>query len=201
MNKETVKKLLERFYEGLTTAEEEQQLRAFFSGEAVPPEMEADRELFLALAKEGEETAPPELQEKLTGLIDEHYAGAEHSGTVSLPAWVLRTVPLAATLIVVLATYFFLLSRKPRDTYSDPQTAYLEARKALMLVSRNFNKGTRNLSYLREISLPASEMNKLGNTVGKLEHLPYIRLMPSEPGSRSRQEKKQGENTEENKNK
>ena len=201
MDRETTKRLLKKYYEGRTSAEEEQLLREYFGSGEVPPELEPDRELFAALAEEGSEKPPATLQGQLEDMIDTHYATTTERKTLSLRTWALRAIPLAASLILVLATYFFLLSRKPRDTYSDPQTAYLEAKKALLLVSRNFNKGTRSMAYLREISLPATEINKVQRTVGKLNDLPYIDLTPAETKNNRDQENTGGKHAEKNKNK
>ncbi len=201
MDRETTKRLLKKYYEGRTSAEEEQLLRKYFGSGEVPPELVPDRELFAALAEEGSEKPPATLQGQLEDMIDMHYAATTERKTLSLRTWALRAIPLAASLILVLATYFFLLSRKPRDTYSDPQTAYLEAKKALLLVSRNFNKGTRSMAYLREISLPATEINKVQRTVGKLNDLPYIDLTPAETKNNRDQENTGGKHAEKNKNK
>ncbi len=201
MDRETTKRLLKKYYEGRSSAAEERLLREYFGSGEVPPELEADRELFAALAEEENEKPSASLQGQLEDMIDTHYTATTERKTLSLHTWALRVIPLAASLILVLATYFFLLSRKPRDTYSNPQTAYLEAKKALLLVSRNFNKGTRSMAYLREISLPATEINKVQRTVEKLNDLPYIDLMPAGTKNNGDQEKIRGKHAEKNKNK
>ena len=45
---EKVRKILERFYQGETTLEEERWLQDYFSSATVPEELMADKELFMA---------------------------------------------------------------------------------------------------------------------------------------------------------
>ena len=175
MDREQVKALLDKFYEGTATPEEERHLRQFLLGDRVPEEFAADREFFLAVEEAGGEEPPAAFTRRMEELIDEHYNGTA-GRTISLRRWLWRTLPVAASLMLVLATYFFLLSREPQDTYQDPQLAYQETKKVLLYVSRKFNQGAGKLSYLQEVSVPVKEMKKVGSTVERMEKIPCLHL-------------------------
>lgn len=71
-NYDHIKRLLEKFYNGESTPEEEQELSAFFtSAEELPEELEADRKVFAALSEAsafGE--APADLDDNIMAAID-----------------------------------------------------------------------------------------------------------------------------------
>ena len=67
-----MKQLLNKYYEGLTTEQEEQTLKDWLLSEDVPEEFAADRELFLQLqsAATNEPELPEGFSERLETLID-----------------------------------------------------------------------------------------------------------------------------------
>lgn len=67
-----MKQLLNKYYEGLTTEQEEQTLKDWLLSEDVPEEFAADRELFLQLqsAATNEPELPGGFSERLEALID-----------------------------------------------------------------------------------------------------------------------------------
>ena len=67
-----MKQLLNKYYEGLTTEQEEQTLKDWLLSEDVPEEFAADRELFLQLqsAATNEPELPDGFSERLETLID-----------------------------------------------------------------------------------------------------------------------------------
>ena len=199
MDREQVKALLDKFYEGTATPEEERHLRQFLLGDRVPEEFAADREFFLAVEEAGGEEPPAAFTRKLESLIDEHYAVAA-GRTVSLRRWLWRTLPVAASLLLVLATWWYLASQKPKDTYSDPRLAYQETKRVLLFVSRKFNQGAGKLSYLQEVSVPVKEMKKVGSTVERMEKIPYLHLQTT-PGAGEKAGKMRTNETDTNQNK
>ena len=189
METEQLRALLERFYEGKTSCEEEETLRRTLLETEVPEEFAADREFFLAMGEARVEEPSPAFARKLEALVDEHYASGKAGRVIPLRQWLLRAVPVAASLLLVLGTYFFLLSRKPKDTFQDPQLAYQETKRILMYVSQKFNQGAQTLSYLDDLSLPAREMRKVGKAARIVDHVPYLRLPGESPAASRKNEK------------
>lgn len=72
MDVKYIKDLLEKFYEGTSSQEEDNILSEFFnSGESIPQDMEADRRMFAVLSDPSKYAMPPaDLQEKIMEAVD-----------------------------------------------------------------------------------------------------------------------------------
>jgi hypothetical protein len=152
MRNEEISRLIEKFYNGVSTEDEERYLRALFSGDQVPEGFETEKELILfCMAKGGFEGPSLNLEERILNRVDE--AGRKslslRFGKNFLP--LISTV--AAVFVLLMGTYFFLESRsRYRDTFSDPEVAYSETMKILMDVSLRLNKGTKALEPVGRLS-------------------------------------------------
>lgn len=168
MKIEEVKLLIEAFYNGETTSVEEQALLRYFEGESIPDELEEDRYVFLQLSKAKPVDIPLGLESRLNSLIDE-LAEAEAKEFVSMPVtrktnhrqlWV-RVGGIAASLAILFSIELIVNDKEEgdmsvqlahnvelKDTYQDPDVAYQEAEKALLLVSANLNKGVNQISVV-----------------------------------------------------
>ena len=151
MKEEKLKELLEKYYNGKSSEEEEAILREYFSGEEILPGFEADSEIFSYYAT-GNEIVPPsdDLEARIIRSVDtlERNQKFRTGRLVILSA--------AATLLMLIGSYFFLTSGSGiEDTYDDPQVAYLEARRILYDVSVRLNKGTQALQTVERMNIAA----------------------------------------------
>jgi hypothetical protein len=149
MKEELLKELLEKYYNGETSLEEEQSLRDFFSNANVPGGYEAEKEIFSYYPELALNTEPDDdLEGRIRVAIDR--AGEPvKTRTRFLRPYTLTGI--AAGLLILIASYFILADRKSmKDTYSDPQLAYVETIKILREVSFKFNKGTAALKPLAQ---------------------------------------------------
>ncbi|MFO7668921.1 MAG: hypothetical protein R6W31_04615 [Bacteroidales bacterium] len=155
---EKVRKLLERFYQGETSLEEERWLQNYLSSKNVPVELLADKELFKAF-EDTRETIPipEELNAKILNTIDQEERNWLRSRRISLYSF----SGLAAGLLALIAVYvFFLRTDEPAllsvqqgiDTYADPMDAYKEAKKTLAYVSGKLNTGTSEIRHLQQVT-------------------------------------------------
>jgi hypothetical protein len=157
MNTTGIEELLEKYYEGLTSLEEETQLMEFFLGSDIPPRLAVHAEHFRYLHLSGkEEIGDPEFVSKVLDRL-------EISGTSSLGSnsrrWIYVT-SLAATLLLlagILFTFRYdivskLTAKRLSEQYTSPETAYAEATKALLLVSVNFNAGLDQISGITKFN-------------------------------------------------
>lgn len=141
MDYKHIHSLLESYWAGTSSPEEEKQLKAFFSQAEVPEELQAYRAYFSYLS----------LSEKLTPA-----RAINPLPTVPLykrPRWQVWAV--AATILCVLGIGYVLRTKQfseplrpnsiaevlPADTFEDPEEAYETAKQALLLVSSKFKKG------------------------------------------------------------
>ena len=165
--------MLDRFYLGETTLEEEKILQDYFSSPGIPEELMPDRDLFRSLGIAGESVMVPEdLNRKILDTIDQQELKVLRTRRIS----VFSLSGLAAGLLVVIALYvgYFsddgagpLAAHQMTDTYEDPQDAYEEARRTLAYVSAKLNSGTSELEHVRKASQAASDPLKSLSKINK----------------------------------
>jgi hypothetical protein len=168
-----IRKMLERFYRGETTLEEERILQEYFSSASVPEELLPDRELFRSLEPSGNfVTVPDSLNRKILDVIDKQEKKEVRTRRISVYA----LSGLAAGLLVVIALYvgYFrvdqtvqMASNQITDTYNDPQDAYEEAKRTLTYVSAKLNTGTSELEYVKKITKTSSDPLKSLSKINK----------------------------------
>lgn len=138
MEKDRMKQLLEKFYDGQTTEQEERVLKELFQGNDVPDSMLKEKELFLQLTAH-EVAVPSDLEERLSQKIDE-WDRASRPRTFQL-----RWIRGIAASVIVLLTVGSLLTPwggpTRKDTCATVEEAYAEAQKALIMFSSSVNKG------------------------------------------------------------
>lgn len=146
-----IKKLLEAFYDGTTSLEEEQILKQYFSDENVPEELLIDDKIFVELFSCQYESDLSSLEQKIDILID-RLEDEENNKIHPLPVaskpaihWRWFVGVAASVFIILSAGIYFHNQSNDRimieDTYSNAEDAYVETQKALLLVSGKLNKG------------------------------------------------------------
>lgn len=164
MKIENIKELLNEFYNGNTTLEQEQELFRFFNSENVPDELIDEADIFLSLYKGDDIVIPEDLDLNLSILIDkldsdknnipkeisfynDNKPNESHNPpqkTISLfnRQWIkIASIAASFTLIFTISLYLYNNENQMTDTYTDPELAYAEAQKALSLVATNLNEG------------------------------------------------------------
>lgn len=134
--KNEIGKLLEKYYAGETTEDEENILKDWSES----PEGLADPEgeVFRKLSSLSSEAEPPAgFERELEHVIDNAYNSGR--GHMHLLASFVSVAVAAA--IVAVAFLMPVRTVAPADTFEDPASAYAEAVRALELVGRNMNKG------------------------------------------------------------
>jgi len=149
-----IKKLLDKFYEGQSSLEEEQQLKEYFSGDGIPEELLEERELFVSMSAVDEHIEVPD---NLNNSIIEAISNAEHRESKVKRINLYSFSGLAAGLAIILSVYFAFLREEPTKllaeyTIQDEEVAYQEARKALSYVSAKLHKGTAELESLGQVN-------------------------------------------------
>jgi len=173
MKQEQIQKLLEKFYNGGTTLEEEKKLRDYFLGGEVPEPLAADREYFLAMADSHNNKSSSSLSASLENLIDAR-ASETRVHRLHIKPVLARSLSMAASLLILVGVYFTWMRQVPKDTYTDPQLAYQETQRILLYVSQQFNKGAGQLARLDEINTPAREMSRIQQAAKPVNELKYL---------------------------
>lgn len=177
--------MLEKFYRGESTLEEERRLQQYFASTAVPEALIPDKELFEAF-DDGSDSVevPGDLNDKILNSID--LLDRKETRTRRFTMYSLSG--LAAGLLALVAVYLFFLRDDSRsliasnevvDTYEDPMKAYEEAKKTLVYVSNKLNTGTSELEQVKQVSKmttqPLQSLSKINKGSKELSLLGQLR--------------------------
>ncbi|NDV93729.1 hypothetical protein D0T84_02195 [Dysgonomonas sp. 521] len=175
MNTYDIKKLIEAFYLGETTAEEELRLLSYFQGEDVADELLDEKEVFLAMYKSETIDVPAGLESKLNNLID----GLASQETTEAPLentarrrslWLKAGSIAAGIAILVSAGVYFNSKADTTPPIAEGQSGTMskedeqkikEAQEALILLSSKFNKG------LDQLAVASENMDKTNEILNK----------------------------------
>jgi len=139
--------LLDAFYEGNTTLEEEKALKAFFESDRVPFELLEEKKRFLACYEALDVNVPEGLLGRLEALIDEK--SQRQPRPLFKATWIWTTSAAASLLLffsIGLSTFNAPASGVPyTDTFTNPTDAALEADRAVQLIANKLNSGYRQL--------------------------------------------------------
>lgn len=163
MNLHEIELLLQRYFEGETSLEEEKQLRDFFSREEVPEKWKGMAAYFGVLREERQ----TEMTAQLLGRIQEK--GGTRSGMARIfdlqRPWIYWASGIAASLLITAAflVRFDPFTRPIENTYQDPQMAYQEAKKILFFVSDKLNRGTSRLQPVATFETGLNSLKPVGS--------------------------------------
>lgn len=178
MDKDRIKKLLERFFDGTTTREEEALLMQYFTQEGnVPEKWEAEQLMFRQLA-ETRHTLPPVPQglgERLANLIDKQEAEDRQSNSSPLPhreRWsgsLHRWWIAGAAACLLLAGSIGVKMMQPTEEETlTPERAYAETERALQLFAHTLDKGVKQMAAAQQTTLRMQEnINKTLNQINE----------------------------------
>ncbi len=160
---EEIKLLLEKFYDGITSHEEELLIKEFFTYcEDIPEDMIADKEVFNVLIKAEQELMdnieiPVDLEQELSELID---VEAQKENHVKI-WWTWRRISGIAASICIIGTIgvYLMINQPEEEIYTDgilskrayiPQTeeeAVKETERALLLMSEKLSQANERFEY------------------------------------------------------
>lgn len=146
--------LLQKYWNCETTLEEEKQLREYFGGNNIPDQWKETAALFRYF----EETKKKSLNDlAFESQVMRKVHGPKRSKVAKL---VYNTMRIAAGLAVVIAATWFVrrevretIPQAVVDTYDDPQLAFEETKKALLMISKSFGTAeehTRKINMFNE---------------------------------------------------
>jgi hypothetical protein len=172
MDLDNIDSLLQKYWNAETSLEEEQQLREFFAREPVPENLKETASLFRYFE-----------QQKRLGVDDlafdrELKKKLKPAGKV-INLSMVQVARIAAGLFVVVAATFFIREEIKKaypeeptaeeDTYSDPKVAFEETKKALMMISKSFNKAQKEASKINVFNEATDKMHEKPVEDGKGE--------------------------------
>ncbi|HBE41976.1 MAG TPA: hypothetical protein DDW27_12360 [Bacteroidales bacterium] len=142
MKEDKLKELLDKYYDGNSSPEEEQELKDFFSGDVIFPGYDAEKEIFRYYSSSEQIPVPStDFDNRILNTIDKleviKRKNIFRKGYITI-------LSAAATILIMIAAWFITTyDREPEDTFSDPVIAYAETMKILNNVSVKLNRGTK----------------------------------------------------------
>lgn len=150
MNAEELNRLIEKYYNGESTEEEEKTLREYFKKNNIPAGCETEKLIFGYYTAAGEISEPsPDFEARILAGID---ASDSKRGLMKSRKYLLPYLSAAAGLLILAGSYFFFIHRtETGDTFKDTELAYAETIKILMGVSSQLNQGAKALEPISKI--------------------------------------------------
>jgi hypothetical protein len=151
MNEEELKRLIEKYYNGQSTEEEESALRNYFRKENIPEGYEAEKLIFSHYTESMDLPEPSlDFEARILAGIE---ASDKKSGSRKMKKYLLPVLSAAAGLLIMAGSYFFFTHRAVQnDTFTDPELAYAETIKILRDVSSQLNHGAEVLEPVGKIN-------------------------------------------------
>ncbi|SHN39347.1 hypothetical protein [Chitinophaga sp. CF418] len=148
-----VRELLDRYWDGTSTLEEEEVLRSFFSREIanLPADLKEAQPLFRYFAEESDIPMPvfPDIEMPVARTPERPVRQMIWQHWMKYAAMLLVAVGIGyAARQVESKQDRIMASLSEQDTFDDPEKAFAVTQKALQLLSRNLNKGTAQMQKL-----------------------------------------------------
>jgi len=178
MKDKDLKQLLEKYYSGESTEEEEIFLNEYFNGNSVSEGYEAEKLIFRYF--EEEKNIPPPAVDFEIRIMEGVDRFNKKRKAQELRTYLYPVIGVAASILLILgAQLIFSPKEKSTDTFDDPQIAYAETRKILYDVSIKLNRGTRSMEPVGKISKMKGKsfeaINKSTEIISKsLKSLDYL---------------------------
>jgi len=166
MDSKRIDLLLERYWNCVSTQEEENEIKTFFSSNSrVPAHLESTAPLFRYFTKEGEvKMLDKAFDNNLMVKLKQQPQGKVRKIELSFQNY----MKVAAAIALVIATSFVFRmeiwqGEKPslllvEDTYKNPEEAYVETKKALMLIASKMNHGKKGVYKISILSKAESKI-------------------------------------------
>lgn len=156
MTTELVQQLFNKYLDGNTTPQEEQELLNFFTSQQVPDSLKTEQAYFLSIFNEKQ---AQQLEDSLSRKIEAWDAAeqafrlATHHSRKRRWLW---AAGIAASVALILTVGIRLLNKPVvdlnADTFDSPELAYATTEQSLALLSRTINKGCEELEKISEIT-------------------------------------------------
>ncbi len=164
MDLKRINLLLERYWNCVSTIEEEEELKAFFNSGRVPARMQKAAALFRYFAQQKQAGLDEKFDQTVLARIKQQQAPAAIS---TYSPWKNYLRVAAVILVIITASLVFRMEywegEKPptllvEDTYKTPEEAYAETKKAFLLIAEKLHTGRKQAE---RISILSKAENKI----------------------------------------
>ena len=158
MKTKEIKQLLQLYFNGESSLEDEKILEDYFQSDNIAEEVQEYAEFFGGISELTNVVDDSSIEEDIMDYILEN----EHQEKTKY-RWLWKTVTgIAASVIVILGGFLlYQQQQKPyEDTFDDPEKAYAYAEQTLQYVSGKYNKGLAQLSNFEKINNASKPLKK-----------------------------------------
>lgn len=180
MNLQELDKLIQKYYQGRTSEDEEERLFKILSTEDLPSVYSEDLAMLKILAGADKDIPEPDsgFESRILQAIDRADSDAR---IISLKRKIYTAVAVAATLLIMISSFFIVRNNsRPEDTFDDPILAYNATIEVLSRVGETLNTGSDVISELSVISSAENSLSRLSQPArmisNKMESLKYIEI-------------------------
>ena len=153
-----IKLLLQRYFEGETTVQEERELEAYFSSGDVADELKQYEGFFNGLAGLSELEKDDTIESDIVNYIIKNEPAPK-----SKRVWLWQAVSgIAASVILVVGGFLLFQQQEQQfaDTFDDPEVAYAYAEQTLAFMSAKYNQGLAALSNFDKLQTAAEPLQE-----------------------------------------
>ena len=157
--------LLERYWNCVTTIEEEEELKSFFNSNEVPEDLVASANLFKYYQLQKQATLDSKFDSEIIDKIKQQQSPVVRKFNLGLQNY----MRVAAVILVVLAASFvfrmeYWQGEPPPtllvDTYKTPEEAYAETKRAFMLIAEKMNSGRKQAEKISILNQAENKIKK-----------------------------------------
>jgi hypothetical protein len=158
MEKEAIKILVQKYFDGDSSLKEEEQLINYFTSPEVDESHLEHKSFFLSIKELSERQKQAHFEDEMNHLIlKKEYEEKDNR------RWIRMTIrSVAAAFLILLAGFLVFRSQDNsfKDSFDDPQIAYAYAEETLEYMASKYQKGIQPLNQLGKIQEATSSYNK-----------------------------------------
>jgi hypothetical protein len=179
MKNDRIHQLIEKYFSGHTSREEEMILEEYFSGNnPVENDLIPLKNQFL-LFKKGKEFSfdTAFLESRIISKIEDSEKQPEIPNRKLNLSRLMIAASIAIFITIASVIVFRFEHKEIKDTYTDPQLAYLETQKTLLFISQKMNKSLQPLSNISKMNTGTNQLKKLekiDQSMGMLNLVSFI---------------------------
>lgn len=161
MNIRQIEILIDKYFEGQTSLEEEKAIRDFLLKKDVPEKFKWLRDYFVYTEESAGQVSVSEgFDEKILGHLEESEK-KERSSSRKLYLYVVSGVAASILLVIGLFTIIDRITDRIDPSSQEAEVAYQQASQALLFVSSKLNSGMKEASDMKKLNQNISKMEKV----------------------------------------
>ncbi len=161
MDEVKLKYLLNRYFEGNSSIEDEKSLKEYFKGTVDPEFYPLKKQFNLIEQSRNQMYESSRLESSILSAIDA-LENKNRPEPKRKNVFMFRVMAAASiALIISLAIFLPKYRNQTKDTFTDPKLAYIETQNALLLISSKMNKGIEPLSNINKINTGSEQLQHL----------------------------------------